>query len=197
MQVLPLLLARQLLEPPRRLLDFLRELPLRVAAAAAACWPGRRQPPLPLGFLLLPPRQLLQLLDQLVDLLVAALLLGALLHLVLVRQLVQLELEEVGEILGHLVLLPPPPPPPPRCCATCISYCCSASCSSFSARCSGDSASLAFWRLQVRPRPPSSRRGLRQRLGDRLERRIDDVEAAVHLAAQLLDLLAQLAPARA
>ena len=61
-------------------------------------------PALPLGLLLLPPRQLLQLLGELVDLLIAGLLLGLLLHLVLVRQLVELELEQVGEVFGHLAL---------------------------------------------------------------------------------------------
>ena len=35
LQILALLFARQLLEPPRRFLDFLGELPLRVAAATA------------------------------------------------------------------------------------------------------------------------------------------------------------------
>ena len=34
----------------------------------------------------------------------AALLFGAVLHLVLVRELVELELEQIGEILGHLIL---------------------------------------------------------------------------------------------
>ena len=63
--------------------------------------------------LLLAPGQLLQLLRDFVDLLVSGLLLGALLHLVLVRQLVEFEFEEVGQVFGHL-LLPPPPPPPPR-----------------------------------------------------------------------------------
>ena len=117
-----LLVARELLEPTRRFFDFLRELPLRVAAAAAArALAARRHSPLPLGLLLLPARQLLQLLDQFVDAAVLALLLGALLHLVLVRQLVHLELEQVGEVFGHLVWTPPPPPPPFWLEATCIS----------------------------------------------------------------------------
>ena len=105
LQVLTLLLARQLLQPARRLFEFLRELTLGVAAAAArlalACG---RQATLPLGLLLLPARELLQLLGELVDLLVAALLLGALLQLVLIRELVELELEQIGEVLGHLIL---------------------------------------------------------------------------------------------
>ena len=65
---------------------------------------GLRQPALPLGFLLLPPRQFLQLVGELVDRPVAGLLLGLLPHLVLVRQLVELELEQVGQVFGHLAL---------------------------------------------------------------------------------------------
>ena len=76
-QLRPVLLARQLLEPARRFLDLIGELPLAVAAARAALLPGRALP-LALGFLLLPPRQLLQLLGELVDLLIRLLLLGAL-----------------------------------------------------------------------------------------------------------------------
>ena len=100
LQVLPLLLARELLEPARRFFDLLRELTLASPPPPPPPLGLRRQAALPLGFLLLPPRELLQLLEQLVDLLVAALLLGALLHLVLVRELVELELEEIGEILA-------------------------------------------------------------------------------------------------
>ena len=64
----------------------------------------RRRPALALDFLLLPACELLQFLREFVHLLVAALLLGALLHLVLVRELVELELEQIREILGELVL---------------------------------------------------------------------------------------------
>ena len=158
---------------------------------APPLWFGRRHPPLPLGFLLLPPRQLLQLLEQLVDLLVAALLLGALLHLVLVRELVDLELEQIGEIFRHLVL--------PAAAAT-------------AAALLGDlHLVLLLGVLQQLQRALFGRqrflgllalelsfgglhflRRLGQRLGNRLEGRIDRVEAAVHLAAQLFDLLPQL-----
>jgi hypothetical protein len=51
-EILALLFALQLLEPPGGLLDLLRQLPLRVAAAATAA--GRvlsRHPAQPLGFL--------------------------------------------------------------------------------------------------------------------------------------------------
>ena len=102
-QIGAVLFARQLLEPPRRFLDLIGQLPLA----------ARRRPPrlLPgcalaqaLGLLLLPAGQLLQLLRELVDLLIRLLLLGALRGLVLVGHLVHLELEQVGQILGHLAL---------------------------------------------------------------------------------------------
>ena len=197
LEVLPLLLARELLS--RRAASSTSCASCRCASPPPPPPPAlRRQPALTLGFLLLPPRELLQLLGQLVDLLVAALLLGALLHLVLVRQLVELELEEVGEVLRHLAAARRRRRRRRRAAsATCISYCCSASCSSFSARCSGVSASLAFWPFSSPSAELHLGGRLRQRLGDRLERRIDDVEPAVHLLAQLFDLLAQLAPARA
>ena len=81
-------------------------------SASCRCWPPPppRLLPLcralaqPLGFLLLAARELLQLLGELVDLLVALLLLCALRGLVLVGHLVHLELEQVGQILGHLAL---------------------------------------------------------------------------------------------
>ena len=93
-QLLPLLLVtRELLELPRGLFRFIRERPLRRAGSARAVLARLRHPALPLHFLLLPARQLLQFLDELIDLLIAALLFGALLHLVLVRELVQFELE--------------------------------------------------------------------------------------------------------
>src|SRR4029077_17116874 len=101
--LLPLLIARELLQLTRRLLDFVRELTLQIAGIARSL-SLLRQPALTLHLLLLPPRQFLQLLDQLIDLLIVPLLLRARLHLVLVRELVQLQLEQIGEVLGHLVL---------------------------------------------------------------------------------------------
>ena len=77
-------------------------------SASERCWSpppptlsGLGAPSLALGFLFLPPRQLLQLLEQFVDLLVGLLLLRALRGLVLVGHLVELELEEVSQVLGH------------------------------------------------------------------------------------------------
>ena len=57
--------------------------------------------PLTLGFLLLPARELLQLLHQLIDLIVGLLLFPSAHGLVLVLKLVELQLEQVCEILGR------------------------------------------------------------------------------------------------
>ena len=89
---------------PRGLFRFVGERALPGARIPRRALARLRHAPLPLHLLLLPPRELLQLLDQLIDLLVLPLLLGALLHLVLVRQLVELQLEQIGEVLGHLAL---------------------------------------------------------------------------------------------
>src|SRR5262249_27966705 len=91
----------ELLEPAGRLLGLVGERALLAAAAALAA--GRRCAPLPLRLGLLAPRQLLQLFGELVDLAVPGLIAGALLHLVLVGQLVELELEQIGEIFRHLI----------------------------------------------------------------------------------------------
>ncbi len=101
-QLRPVLLARQLFEPARRFFRLVRELALLLTGAAArGLLPERGAPPLPLRFLLLPARELLQLLHQLVELLIRLLLRGLLTALVLVRHLVELHLEQVGEILRH------------------------------------------------------------------------------------------------
>ena len=81
-QLWTLLLARQLLEPARCLFELVRELALTLSTAAARLLLlSRRGAALPFEFLLLPAGELLQLLRQLVDLAIVALLLGALLHL--------------------------------------------------------------------------------------------------------------------
>ena len=132
----------ELLEPARRFLGLIGQLALLLAGSAARRLLAERgAAPLPLGFLLLPARELLQLLDQLVDLLIGLLLRCLLARLVLVRHLVELQLEQVGEILRHLALPPPPPPPPCwRCICTCVSYSSSAFWRNCSAFCSGASA---------------------------------------------------------
>ena len=89
--------ARQAFELSRRFFRLLGECALARAAALAAL-PGERLLPLALGFLLLPAGQLAQLFHQRVDLLIGLLLLGALRGFVLVRELVEILLEELGEI---------------------------------------------------------------------------------------------------
>ena len=103
-----LLLAGEPLEPPRRLLRLLGEHPLRRAAAGPRGLAAPRPPALPLRLLLLPTGELAQPLHQGVDLVVARLLLPALHRLVLVLQLVELELEQVGEVLGRGLAAPAP-----------------------------------------------------------------------------------------
>ena len=93
-------LARQPLELPRRFFGLLGERALALAAALSAL-ARERLLPLPLGFLLLPSRELAQLFHQRIDLLIGLLLLRALRRLVLVRELVEILLEEVREILLH------------------------------------------------------------------------------------------------
>ena len=98
-QVLAILIARQLLELPRGFFGLLGERALQVAAVAAGRL-ARRQAALPLDFLFLPARQLLQLLGQLVDLLILLLRRGLRIGLVLVRHLVEFHLEQIGQVVG-------------------------------------------------------------------------------------------------
>ena len=99
-----------------------------------------------------------------------ALLLGALLHLVLVRQLVELELEQVGQVLGHLALL--------AAAATAAAALLRRPASRTPARRPAGASARAA-RATALPSPSAPCRspsavfisadGLRQRLGDRLE----------------------------
>ena len=89
--------ARQALELPRGFLGLFGQRTLARAAALAALARQSLQP-LPLGFLLLPARELAQFFHQRVDLLIRLLLLRALRRLVLVGQLVEILLEEISEI---------------------------------------------------------------------------------------------------
>ena len=100
LQIRTVLFSRQPLQSPRRFLGLLRERALlRGAAGAVAAALLERTQPLPRRFLLLPPRQLLQLLEQLVDLAVAALLLRLIGRLVAAGHLLELLLEDLGELL--------------------------------------------------------------------------------------------------
>src|SRR5204862_6189792 len=87
---------------PRRLFRLIGELALRGAAALPLALRGAAA--LLLRFLFLAAGQLLELLGELVDLLVGLLLRGALRGLVLIGHLVDLELEQVSELLGHRLL---------------------------------------------------------------------------------------------
>ena len=98
------LLAGQALEPARRFLHFLGELPLGGATAALGRLLPARPHPLPFGLTLLAPCELAQPLHELIHGVVGLLLLATLHRLVLVLQLVQLELEQVRQILGRLAL---------------------------------------------------------------------------------------------
>ena len=190
-EILTLLLARQLLEPPRGLLQLVGELALAAAATAAAVLLARgRHPALPLGFLLLAPREVLQLLGELVHLLIARLLLGALLHLVLVRELVELELEQVREILGELAL---------AAAATAAATLAHLHLvvllgvlQQLQRALLGRERFLRLLRLEVAFGRLHLGRRLRQRLGDGLEARIHDADARLELADQLVHLRAQL-----
>src|SRR4029453_1597876 len=88
---------------PRRLFDLLGERTLLISTSGTRL-PGLGATTLTLGLLLLATRQLLQLLEQRVEFLVGLLLLRALRGLVLVRHLVELELEQIGKVLRHRVL---------------------------------------------------------------------------------------------
>ena len=97
-EVLAILIARQLFELARRFFGLLGQRALQVAAVAAGRL-ARGHAALPLDFLLLPARELLQLLGELVDLLILLLRRGLRVGLVLVRHLVHFHLEQVGEIV--------------------------------------------------------------------------------------------------
>ena len=178
--------ARELLQTPRRFFRFVGELPL-TGAAARRVLSARRHPPLPLGLLLLAPRELLQLVGELVHLLLALLLAGPLLHLVLIGELVELELEQIREVVGLLL---------------------AAAAATAAALLLGE-LHLVFLlgRLQILQRGllgrhrrlrillaqggfgrPHLRRGLRQQIGDLLESLVLIDLTAPHLFDQLVDL---------
>ena len=92
-------LPGQPLQLARGLLGLLGQIARRVAAAPLSALLRRGPASLPFQLLFLAAGQLAQLLQRLVDLLVAGLLLAALHGLVLVAQGVGLQLEEVGQIL--------------------------------------------------------------------------------------------------
>ena len=192
-QLPPLLLvARQLLELPRRLFGLVGERALRRAGVRPTALARLRHAALPLHLLLLPPRQLLQLLDQLIDLLIAALLLGALLHLVLVRQLVELELEQIREVVGELVLLPAAAAPAALLLRDLQLVLLLGVLQQLQRALLGRQRGVGLHRLQVGLGRLHLVGRLGQRLGDLVVGRIDGAEPRLQLADQLFDLLAQL-----
>ena len=96
-------LACQALKLSCRFLHLLRQVPLSLAATTRRSLLGLHPPTLPLGLLLLPTPEFLQLLDQLIDFVVGLLLLPTLDGLVLVLEFVELEFEQVGKIFGRLL----------------------------------------------------------------------------------------------
>ena len=101
LQLRPLLFAREPLQPPRRFFGLFGQRALLRTATAAAALTLQRPPPLTLGFLLLASRQLLQLLEQLVDLAVVLLFRRLVGRLVAIGHLVELLLEDLGQLLLH------------------------------------------------------------------------------------------------
>ena len=93
------LLAREPLEAAGQLLGLLGELALRPAAGPAQVGRAAGLATHALALLLLPLRQLAQPLEGGVHLVVGLLLLAALDGLVLVLELVQLQLEQIGQLL--------------------------------------------------------------------------------------------------
>src|SRR4030095_1723351 len=88
LQLRPLFLARQALQPTRRFLGLFGERALLRTAAPATTLTLERAPALALGLLLLASGQLLQLLEQFVDLAIVLLLRRLIGGLVAIRHLV-------------------------------------------------------------------------------------------------------------
>ena len=191
-QIGAVLLARQLLEPACGFFDLLRQRPLLTVAAAAALLAGQRPLPLALGLLLLPPRQLAQLLHQLVDLLVGVLLLGALRGLVLVGDLVELHLEEIRELLRRRALPAAAAAPAAALHADLHFVLFFGLLQDLQRLLLGLERALRIRGAQLAFRRVHRRHRLRQQLGDLLERGILLDQPAVHARQQSFDLLAQL-----
>ena len=99
-QLLVVGLTGQALETASLLLSILGELALSVVTGAARCASLLGGgPALPLCLLLLPPGEFLQRLHPLVELITGLLAFTALDGLVLVLELVELELEDIGQVI--------------------------------------------------------------------------------------------------
>src|SRR5262249_37910040 len=95
-------IAAQLLELTRHLFELIGERALRCAARAVALLPLLTALLLLLCLLELTTGELAELFGEVVDLLIRVLLLRALLRLVLIRETILLELEQLGQLLIHL-----------------------------------------------------------------------------------------------
>jgi len=144
------------------------------------------------GFLLLTTGQFLQLLDQLVDLAIAALLLGALLHLVLIRQLVHLELEQVGEVVGERALLAAAATAAALLLRDLQLVLLLGVLQQLQRALLRRQRGIGLHRLEVGLGRLHFLRRLGQRLGDLVVGGIDRAEARLQLADELFDLIAQL-----
>ena len=189
-QVGPVLLARQLLELPCRLLGLLGQGALLIAAAAGRL-PGRAAP-LAFEFLLLAARQFLQLLGQRVHLLFGLRALGPRRRLVLVGHLVHFELEQVRQVFRDRSSLPAAAPAarlPAGLHLHLVLFfgllqILQGLLLRWQRAVGAPHLQLGFGRLHL------SRRE-RQQVGNLLERRIGGDQARVHAAHEPLDLLAQ------
>src|SRR6185369_6115448 len=97
-QIGTVFLPREAFQPPRRFLRLLGEGTLLCAAARCGRRTSLLQSPLAFGFLLLPASQLLQFLEQFVNLTIAIGLHLPIGRLVAARHLVELLLEDVGQL---------------------------------------------------------------------------------------------------
>ena len=186
-----LLLAGEPLEPPRRLLRLFGEHPLRGAPAGPRGLAAPRPPPLPLGLLLLPAGELAQPLHQGVDLVVRGLLLPALHRLVLVLQLVELELEQVGEVLGRGLAAAPPAAAPAALLDADLVVGLLGPLKLLQGALLGRQRAVDVLLLERRLGRPHLLGRPRQNRENRAERGVGGHDAAVHAPHQGVDLLAQ------
>ena len=188
-KLLALLVARQLLQLARSLFELVGDRPLVGARVPRRILARLREAALALDFLLLPARELLQFLHELVDLVIAGLLHRPLLHLVLIGKLVQLELEQIGEVLGHLALTAAP--------AAAVLHrdlhlvLLLRVLQQLQRALLGRQRTIRLHGFQVVFSRLHFLGGLRQHFGNLVERGIDDAEPGFQLAHQLFDLLTQ------
>ena len=186
-----LLLARQPLEPPGRFFRLVGEDALRRPPGGPRGLSAPRPAALPLGFLLLPARQLAKPLHQRVDFVVAGLLLPALHRLVLVLQLVEFELEQVREVLGRGLAAAAAPAAPAALLDADLVVGLLGPLQLLQGALLGRQRGVDILLLERGLGHPHLFRGPRQDRENRAERGVGGHDAAVHPPHQGLDLLAQ------